>query len=78
VPVAETQDTSVQKLLGIEGYGLIPLPEFTTRDLVDEKKLVKIGTLPQVSEEFWLVSADRKIQNPVAAKLMKNFKLSVH
>lgn len=77
LPVVETQDTSLQKLLGIEGYGLVPLPEFTTRDLVEEKKLVKIGVLPDVKEEFWLVSADRKIENPIAAKLMKSFQLAM-
>jgi LysR family transcriptional activator of nhaA len=77
VPVVETQDTSVQKLLGIEGYGLIPLPEFTTKDLVREKKLVRIGMLPEVKEEFWLVSAQRKIENPIAAKVMKSFELSI-
>ncbi len=77
VPVAETQDTSVQKLLGIEGHGLIPLPEFTTRDLIGEKKLVKIGALPDVKEEFWLISAERKIENPIAARIMKSFHLSL-
>lgn len=77
LPIAETQDTSVQKLLGIEGYGLIPLPEFTTQDLIKEKKLVKIGVLPGVNEEFWLTSVQRKIENPIAAKVMKSFQLSV-
>ncbi len=77
VPVAETQDTSVQKLLGIEGHGLIPLPEFTTRDLISEKKLIKIGALPEVKEEFWLISAARKIENPIAARIMKSFHLSL-
>lgn len=76
-PVAETQDTSVQKLLGIEGYGLIPLPEFSARDLVKEKKLVKIGSLSDVKEEFWLISAARKIENPIAARIMKSFHLDV-
>lgn len=78
LPIAETQDTSVQKLLGIEGYGLIPLSEFTTRDLVQEKKLIKIGMLPEVKEEFWLVSGQRKIENPIAAKVMKSFHLPVN
>lgn len=76
VPVAETQDTSLQKLLGIEGHGLVPLPLFAVQELVDEKKLVKLGTLPGVKEEFWLVSAERRIQNPIAAKIMKSFQLS--
>lgn len=73
IPIVETQDTSLQKLLGIDGLGLIPLPEFTAKDLVGEKKLVKLGTLQDVREEFWLISAARKIENPVAARLMKSF-----
>jgi len=75
IPIVETQDTSLQKLLGIDGLGLIPLPEFTAKDLVGEKKLVKLGTLQDVREEFWLISAARKIENPVAARLMKSFQV---
>lgn len=75
IPIAETQDTSLQKLLGIEGHGLIPLPEFSAQDLMTEKKLVKLGTIPDVKEEFWLIAAERKIENPIAAKIMKHFSL---
>lgn len=75
IPVVETQDTSLQKLLGIDGFGLIPLPEFAAKDLVQEKMLVKLGTLLDVREEFWLISAARKIENPIAAKIMKSFQL---
>jgi len=73
ISVVETQDTSVQKLLGIEGHGLIPLPEFAAHDLVIEKKLVNLGVLSEVKEEFWLVAAARKIENPIAANIMKSF-----
>lgn len=73
--VAETQDTAIQKLMGLEGMGLLPLPEFAAQQLVSEKKLVRVGVLHDVKEEFWLVSAARKIANPIAAKLMKEFEL---
>ena len=71
----ETQDTSIQKLLAVEGMGLVPLPEFAGKELVSEGKLVKVGTLGGVTEEFWLVSSPRKIPNPIAVTLMKNFEL---
>tara|TARA_B100000315_G_scaffold180706_1_gene169533 strand:+ start:49 stop:936 length:888 start_codon:yes stop_codon:yes gene_type:complete len=71
----ETQDTSIQKLLGIESMGLVCLPEFAGKELVSEGKLVKIGTLRGVMEDFWLVSSPRKIPNPIAVTLMKNFEL---
>ena len=71
--IIETQDTSIQKLLGIQGMGLIPLPEFAGIELVKEKKLFKLGTLQKVTEDFWLVSSPRKFQNPIARNLMENF-----
>ncbi len=71
--IIETQDTSIQKLLGNEGMGLIPLPDFAGKDLVKEGKLIKLGTLQGVTEDFWLISSPRKIQNPIASSLMKEF-----
>ena len=71
--IIETQDTSIQKLLGIQGMGLVPLPEFAGADLVKEKKLFKLGTLHKVTEDFWLVLSPRKFQNPIARNIMENF-----
>jgi LysR family transcriptional regulator, transcriptional activator of nhaA len=71
--IVETQDTSIQKLLGAGGMGLIPLPEFAGKELVKEGKLIKIGPLEGVTEDFWLVSSPRKIPNPIAFSLMKSF-----
>lgn len=71
-PVAETQDTSLQKLLAEHGTGLAP---FSVVEGSAEEGLVKIGKLNDVFEEIWLISANRKIENPVAAKLMNSFSL---
>jgi LysR family transcriptional activator of nhaA len=71
--VIETQDTSIQKLLGNEGMGLVPLPDFAGKELVKEGKLIKVGSLQGVTEDFWLVSSPRKFSNPIAETLMKNF-----
>lgn len=71
-PVAETQDTSLQKLIARQGVGLTPLPEV---EGLKEEGLIKIGRLKDVYEEIWLISANRKIENPVAARLMTSFEL---
>lgn len=73
--VAETQDISFQLLLGAEGVGLIPVPEFAVSDAIKKKTLVEIGRLPAVHEEIFLLGADRKIENPVATKLFDKFQL---
>ncbi|XGC81590.1 LysR family transcriptional regulator [Bdellovibrio bacteriovorus] len=71
-PVAETQDTSLQKLLAEDGLGLAPLSEMKN---LKEKNLIRLGRLDGVYEELWLISAQRKIENPIAAKLMQQFSL---
>lgn len=71
--VAETQDTSIQTLLGASGVGLVPLSEVSAQDLIRDQKLVILGRLPDVFEDLWLISSRRKIENPIAAQLMKNF-----
>lgn len=73
-PVAETQDTSLQRLLAEHGVGLAPLSEVKG---FNEEGLVRLGKLDGVYEEIWLISAQRKIENPIAAKLMNTFSTKV-
>ncbi len=68
--VAETQDTSLQTLLASHGLGLAPLSE-----VGEVEGLKRIGRLKGVHEEVWLVSAERKVENPIAAKLFESFTL---
>lgn len=72
---AEIQDTSLQKLLGLKGAGLLPLAYSAATDLVESKELHVIGELDGVFEDLWLIAGDRRIQNPLAAFLMKSFKI---
>lgn len=75
IPAAETQDTSLQILFAKQGIGLAPLSEVSTENLVQDGTLQRIGTLKGVYEEVWLVSTQRKLENPIAAKLVKSFTL---
>ncbi len=72
---AEVQDTSLQKLMCTHGEGLISIALPAAEELIDNKDLVLIGTLQDIHEELWLIAAQRRIQNPVAAWIMKDFKL---
>jgi len=75
--IIETQDTAVQKLLGIEGMGLAPLPDFAVKKIKQKGELVKLGSLPELKEGFWLISSPRRIQNPVASSLFETFQLKI-
>ncbi|MBX2988375.1 MAG: LysR family transcriptional regulator [Bdellovibrionaceae bacterium] len=73
--IAETQDTAVQKLLGHEGLGLLVVPLAAVQAQLNDKSLVEVGRLEGISEEIYLISASRRIENPVSAALMKEFQL---
>jgi LysR family transcriptional activator of nhaA len=73
--IAEVQDTSLQKLMGTHGDGLIPIALPAAQELISNKDLVNIGILPDIHEELWLIAAQRRIQNPVASAIMKDFKI---
>ncbi len=71
VIIAQTQDTSLQKILAAKGDGIIFLPLFTTKELVQEDKLINIGKLRNVYAEYYLIYSKRVIHNP-ALELIVN------
>lgn len=73
--VVEVQDTALQKLAATHGMGVTVIAEPAARELVEAKELTILGALEGVYEELWLISGERRIENPVAAHLMKTFSL---
>lgn len=71
--IAETQDTSLMKSLAVEGHGLIVASETAVHEHLRSGELRLIGSLGDFYEEIWLIAAQRKIQNPIAKELMRNF-----
>jgi LysR family transcriptional activator of nhaA len=78
VIIAETQDTSVQKSLGIEKMGILPIPDFSAKALVKANHLYKIGTIEGVFEEYWLISEKREIDNPIVQKIINDFNFTAN
>jgi LysR family transcriptional activator of nhaA len=73
--IAESQDIGLKKLMAIDGIGLIPAASHTVNRQVLNGELFEIGKLNTISEELFLVSAQRKIENPIAKELFKTFEL---
>ncbi|MCT4641573.1 MAG: LysR family transcriptional regulator [Bacteriovoracaceae bacterium] len=70
---AEVEDSSVKKLMSEHGKGIIYLPNFAAKPLVEAKKLYKIGELEDVSEGYWLVAKKKVIDTPLVDHILKNF-----
>ncbi len=73
--VAETQDTALKKLMATNNMAIIPAASHTVQRQVLAGELILIGELSNMTEELYLLSAHRKISNPIAAELMKTFTL---
>ncbi len=74
--IAEAQDVMIQKLLALRGVGLTIVPEFAIREYLKDKSLILLGRLGDAYEDLYLVSASRRVENPVASRLMKSFRIS--
>ncbi len=73
--VAETQDTALKTLVAVNDMAMMPAAPHTVKAYVESGELFEIGSLGTVYEELYLISAQRKISNPVASQLMKTFAL---
>lgn len=71
--VIESQDISVKKLMAINEIGLVPTATHTVSGQVLRGELLEIGQLQGVYEELFILTAQRKIENPIASKLQSNF-----
>ncbi len=71
--VVESQDVAIKKLLATNELGLIPAAEHTVIGQVQRGELFEIGQLQGVHEELILLTAQRKIVNPIAANIIQSF-----
>lgn len=71
--ITESQDIAVKKLMAAAGLGLIAAASHSVSSQIDDGELIEIGGLQGVSEELYLLSAQRKIPNAIATKLIETF-----
>lgn len=71
--ISESQDIAVKKLMAVSEMGLIPAATHTVTRQILAGELIELGQLQGIHEELYLVTASRKLENPVAAQLFKSF-----
>ncbi|MFN7728552.1 MAG: LysR family transcriptional regulator [Bdellovibrio sp.] len=71
--IVESQDIAIKKMMAMSGLGVIAAASHTVTGQVLRGELNEIGPLAGVSENLYLISAQRKIENPIAGKLMQSF-----
>ena len=63
--------TMFQKILATKGDGVIFLPDLAAKELVNDNKLIKIGTLKNVFVEYFFTYSKRIIGNTALDLLLK-------
>jgi LysR family transcriptional activator of nhaA len=71
--VGEAEDTIIQKNMAIAGNGIVPIMKDAITSYVKTKQLFILKELSEIQDEVWLVSAKRKMANPIANELISKF-----
>ena len=68
--VGEFEDNALLNTFGRRGLGLFFAPAALAGDLLEQLQAVLVGPVPQVREQFYAISNERKIQHPAVAAIL--------
>lgn len=67
--VAEFEDAALMKVMASDGRGFIPVPSVVAQEAVDRFSLRIIGATEKCRDQFFAITADRRIHHPAVAVL---------
>ncbi len=62
--IAECEDSALLKVFGQRGEGLFPAPLVVKHDIMRQYQVKVVGEIPEVQEQFYAITIERKIKNP--------------
>lgn len=62
--ICEFEDSALMKAFGQGGVGLFPGPEVIQNEIMRQYEVFPLGILDTVTEQFYAISADRKLKHP--------------
>lgn len=68
--IAEVDDMAMMRLLARDTGAIALLPPVVVRDELQNKTLQEYCALPGLFEDFYIITADRRFQNPLLNQLM--------
>lgn len=69
--VAEFSDSALMKCFGHEGAGLFPVPALIQGEVQETYGVQSLGTLDGVTERFYAITMERRIDNRAVAAIVK-------
>jgi LysR family transcriptional regulator, transcriptional activator of nhaA len=68
--VGEFEDNALLNTFGRRGLGLFFAPAALAADMAEQFGAVEVGPVPQVREQFYAISNERKIQHPAVEAIL--------
>lgn len=70
--VAESQDMALKKQLALKGFGLVAGTVQAMKNEIENQSIFEIGSLTNVFESIYFLTAERKVDHPLVQSLMKD------
>jgi LysR family transcriptional activator of nhaA len=65
--LAEFEDAALMKVVASDGRGFIPVPTLVAAEAIERFSLREIGATEKCREQFFAITADRRIHHPAVA-----------
>lgn len=62
--VGEFDDSALMKVFGEAGEGVFPSPAILSEEICARYGVIELGRIDAVRETFWLISTERRVQQP--------------
>jgi LysR family transcriptional activator of nhaA len=69
--VGEFADSALLKTFGASGMGVFPAAEWVHDDLQAHYAVQRLGTCDGVSENFFAIGTEKKVQHPLVQRLLQ-------
>ncbi len=69
VVVAEFNDRALMKAFGEHGIGVFSSPSAVEQDVLDKYGVTVIGRTQEITERYYLISAERRIKHPAVSAI---------
>lgn len=69
--VGEFEDSALLKTFGASGLGVFPAAEWVNEDLLTRYGVQRLGPCDGVSEHFFAIGTEKKVQHPLVQRLLQ-------
>ena len=70
--VAEFDDAALMKVMAADEKGFAPLPSVVAAEAITRYGLKKVGSTEECKEQFYAITAERRIRHPAAVAITQN------